>query len=153
MNFFEKLGDSFGSSWFGVLFNPVGYMAGRKSVSEAADDYYHGHPPGQFLGPIEALSQTAVDTARVNWITSCSSQMKSDDVGKSKANCDAACQARWDNDVDIIAIQQDLVQQGIDEQTDLKARTTKNLKNILLLVGIFLFTAVLLYLFFSKSKK
>lgn len=140
--------NKFGSSWFGVIFNPVGYMAQRESPSKAALEYAADNPPSALITLEDTEISFREDASR--WVSACASKLKSDDVGKSLANANKACQAVFYNDPSITTFQSTLAERNEQDRQATQARITEGVKNFLIIIGAALAVALLVYLFTSK---
>lgn len=141
------LGLNFGSSWLGVVFNPAGYMLGRKSPSEAASDYIKANPTNAVINRSD--TEISFQEDRASWIDKCANKLKSDDVGKTKANCLSACQGVFDSDSNVIAVKQFLIDKAEEEKRQLQEELRKTGQNLITYVGIFLFVGLIIYLLMS----
>jgi hypothetical protein len=138
--------DDFGQSWIGVIANPAGYVLGRKSPSNAAGDYHGSHPIENVLTGNE--SELSYNEARAEWTDACASQLKSDDVGKTKSNSLKACESAWDNDP--LALQ---VIQRIRAGEDYKISQTETGNKIRTTVVFIVVIALVVILVFFLIKK
>lgn len=139
----------FGSSWLGIIFNPVGYMAQRKSPEKAAQEYAFKNPTSILINK-EDNELSFKEDAR-NWIDACAAKLKSDDVGKSLANCQKACEAAFYSDSNVVYIQDYLVQQAEAEKAAVQAKIEDGLKTVTLIIGAFIFVGLIAYLLTSKK--
>ncbi len=141
--------DNFTQSWFGVIFNPVGYMAQHKSVEDASHDYARANPPGQGLD-LDSVTEIRYKTYRQDWVQQCSGTLKAQDVGYSLANATRNCQARFDEDDTAAQVAQILTDRDIQEKADAQAKLAKAKKTILIIIAATVIAAVFIYLFLSK---
>lgn len=131
----------FGKSWVGVVFNPAGYIAQRKSPAEAAAEYGKNNPPTALINSDD--TEVTFYEDRANWINGCANQLKSDDVGKSRANSLSACQGFFDSHSGVVSIRENLSKRIDAAQKDMQ-------RNTLLVIGGIAFALLIIYLLFSK---
>lgn len=130
----------FGKGWFGIIFNPVGYMAQRKSVGESANQYGKNNPI-RLTGAETALQ---LEDAKQKWVDACAAKLKSDDVGKSLANSTRACAGVWDNSTEVLnAVESVNEQQNVADATA-REDLQRNIKLLvfLLLIAICVFVII-----------
>lgn len=144
MSFFGDIGKGFGSSWAGVIFNPAGYMMGRKSVSEAAAQYYEQNPP---TIDVDVVTESSFAQERKQWVEACASKLKSDDVGKSKENSMRGCQAQFDGSGIVQEAEAAMRARLEEERLEMQDKAAKNITNAIMVIGAAAFILLLIYLF------
>lgn len=140
---------SFTNSWFGVIFNPVGYQAQHVSISEAARRYAAKNPPSRNISA-ETETEVTFTQSRQRWIDGCAGAIKGQDVGYSKANAERACAAKFDADGITAKVRNAIQQRAIVEKAEVQAKAEQNNKTALFVIIGFLLAGLLIYLFISK---
>lgn len=135
---------SFTNSWFGVIFNPVGYSAQRKSVSESAKDYFNKNKPDAFLN--SSYDELSFNENRTKWIEACASKLKSDDVAKSIANCRSGCAKEFDNYSGTLSKNKIIVLNAVNDKEEVEQRVEKNKKIFIGAVIALLIITIIIFL-------
>jgi hypothetical protein len=141
----------FGKSWIQIVANPVGYIANRKSADKAAQEYAEKHPLS--FGLDQTFDELSFLEAERRWVDACASTLKSEDVGKSKANCEKACQAVFDFVPGVASIRENIARQNEQEQAEVKAKLDSGMQTMFTVLGVFLFVGLIIYLLTSKNKQ
>lgn len=139
--------DNFTQSWFGLIFNPVGYMAQHKNVEQASHDYADTTPPAAGLD--EKTTEAGFIEYRSAWIDQCAGTLKTRDVGYTLANATRNCSARFDEDPDVQAAKAQIEEQAAAEKKRIEDDTQKARTQTFYLLAAFLIAGLLLYLFLS----
>jgi hypothetical protein len=134
----------FGKSWFGIVFNPAGYLLQRKSPENAAKDYLAQNPTTLLIDAND--TELSIKEDGRAWVDACTSKCKSDDVGKSLANCQKACQAAFDNDVNVIQQRDRITAESEAEKERIKEQLKEGVSTAVVLIIIFIFVGILYYL-------
>lgn len=138
---------SFTNSWFGVIFNPVGYSAQRTSPAKAAEQYINSNPPTNLLNT--SYDELSFKENRLKWVGACAAKLKSDDVGKSIANCEKACAGVFDNYAGSISKNNEVILKSIEETEEVEARVERN-KKIFIGAVIALLTVTIIFIILKK---
>lgn len=143
-----------GDSWLKIIFNPAGYLAKRESIDTAVGKYYNSNPPVNLFNydPLTdaGMNETDLIMTGQRWVDGCTAVIKSDDVGKSKANIAKACQQKWDQDGNVIEQREKSIQIRESEKEAAKAENLSLAKDVILLIGALVFISVIVYLLTSK---
>lgn len=138
---------NFTSSYFGLVFNPVGYMAQRVPVEQASRDYAKKNPPS--AGLLSGMDEVTFKEYRQSYIDQCAGKLKSDDVGKSLANASRNCAARFDESSQVRQLRADIQEQANNDRSFVLGQSLQNRNTLILLIAAFLIVGLLLYLFLS----
>lgn len=141
--------DDFGKSWLSIIANPAGYLLGRKSNSDAANDYRNGNPIEGYLNGLE--SEYTYENKRVKWTNDCASKLKDDDKGKSKSNALNACESAWNNDPYSIEVLTAI--QGEQDAAAAKRESQAGLRTNILFVLLVALFIVAIFVLYKKYKK
>lgn len=139
--------DDFGKSWIKIIANPAGYSAQRKSPSEAARIYASQHSPSQFLKI--SYDELSFKENRNKWIDGCASKLKSDDVGKSIANCRNACAGEYDRAAETLTKSGSIITTELIAQQQKEDEVARQ-KKILMMVMIAIVAAFAIFIVLRK---